>query len=172
MESIHEVPNRLRPITGITRSSSNSASPIFQDLSDDTISVDERNFLCRELRGHHNLLGLPTQFALSVENRYGIKRQTVNHWLRNFDSGKPQFLFRGGAFAVSPEERSGIRATLSEGRSLNTPMSQHDFVDEVNAAAQRDRARRRLPPSDSSLCKRTIDRMQEEEHVRVSTTDT
>ena len=80
MESITDVPIRLRPITGITRSSSNSATPIFQDLSDETISVDERNFLCRELRGHHNLLGLPTQFAMSVEDRYGIKRQTVVGW--------------------------------------------------------------------------------------------
>ena len=51
-------------------------------------------------------------------------------------------------------------------------MGKHNFVDELNAAARRDRARRRLPPLDSSLCKRTIDRMQEEENVRVSTTIT
>lgn len=157
----------MRPGVDRTRSSHASASFSYQDLSDEVISVEERNFICEELRGHHNLLDFATNFSKSVENRYRINRNTVNNWLKNFDLGKPQFTSRGSPFAIGEQERVHLSEVLVAGRNSRKLVSSYQFVELVNDAAARERLKRCLPAKDTQLCTRTVKKIKKDEQVRI-----
>lgn len=115
---------------------------VYQDLSDTPLTVEERKFLCEEIRGVHNLLKLVNVAA--IEKRYKIPRTTVSSWLKRFDADKPMFEFSGNPFAIGEEELVKISNKLIEARTKRTPLCQHELNALMLVAAQATGVKRKV----------------------------
>ena len=123
-----EVPLIFQPmILGTMTTRSCNLPNVYRDLSDHFFTIDEKQYLCQELRGVHNKLQLPKLTPYAVHQRYNIPSATINHWLVRHDTGRPMFLFGGRPNGVDEEETNKISKALVDARGSRAPFSVSKF---------------------------------------------
>jgi transposase-like protein len=133
-----ECPVRFRRLASGSKAAD---EPQFSCLKGETITPEEKQFLCEELDdgapGLHKFLGLTS--VLMAATRYGISRSSLRKWVKIYvDPHKTFHEFAYRPPAVADETMQRVKKAVMEAQGNNKPPNSVELTKKINLARDTD----------------------------------